>query len=223
MYEWRLVRLLLLPSMLSGVLSYGAAFAFIGYFSWQYIQDNKFFYDYLFGMYGVREYVGSKPTGLMARVLDFFSSDVAYIIIVAALAAVVGFMIYAVLQGIALLKKRAQELSGELQFSGYQHDDLVAEFVTRTALRIMSVLGWGLYAAFFSNTIMQVTLLLTEIGVTSLQHGNMIGILQVLLAVTVLAAGLHVHVLFLRLCLLRPRVFGSNTQAEEIEASIHRL
>jgi hypothetical protein len=217
MYQWRLFRLLFLPSLLSGLVASGAAVAFVAYSAWQYIQENLFFYEYLFGSHGFRMFFWERQTSWQSFWQGLLSDSFIYGMFVAAAAVITGVVIYAILQGISILFRQTSELALTVEASGATRSALLAEVVTRLCLRIIGIMGWTLYTALFVAVIMSYVVTQIQQGVTSVQAGMLQGIWLMLWACVVLAVGLHVHIIFVRFCALRPRVFGGDKVIEEVE------
>lgn len=218
MYQLALLRLLLLPSIFSAVAVCALAIGSLGYFSWQYIQDNEFFYDYLFGPSGVQAYLWNQSAGPTSGFEAFMSSPALYYVAVTLVAIVSGIAIYTALQIIRLLRNKAAKLNQQQVSYTAPPEDMRVEATTRLALRIIILFSWFLYTILFFSMVMQLALLSTEAGLQNVQAGKLSGLLLNLAGIFVLALGLHLHVVFARLSLLRARVFGGDQYVEEIES-----
>lgn len=222
MYQQRLFRLLLSPSLLSGLLVVLSSLLYMGYAGWTYIQDNQYFYDYLFGAYGTQTYLWAHPFVAPPWLAHIFKGSLAYFVLLITAGLVVGTLVYGVLRIVSAIRTQKADLSRELAIPSAQHDTIIAELVTRMALRAMALLGWGLYALFFAGTIVGAITLTLHLGIDSIQAGHIVvGVAQLAGDSLFLLAATHVHVYFLRLALLRPRVFYGDASVETVIESPH--
>lgn len=212
-----LLRLLLVPSLFSGVIVSGVALVVLGYSAWHFIAENQLFYTYLFGAYGFQTFFG-KATEHLSWDAAFLGSAAAYYILIAAIAVLAGLVVYTALQSIGFLLKTSAQTWRELHGPQATRRAVIDEELGRLGLRMVGIAGWTAYAVFFVSTLLPFTLLLTTLGVAQLQAGSWIGGVQVAAAVGLLAVAMHVHVIFARLCWLRPRLVGGDAAIEEAEA-----
>jgi hypothetical protein len=217
MHQRRLTKLLLMPSLTSGSLAIGSALAVLGYSGWLFISENQLFYDYLFSAYGLHTFAWTQ-VGNSAWHRSFLASPLAYYALVAAAAAAAGLAVYTVLQGATLVLNWTTSLVKEARDPSASRRAIFNEQLARLGLRIVTLAGWGLYGAFFVSTLVPFTIVLTQFGVGRIEAGSSMGWLQCFGAVVLFAATLHLHVVFARLCLLKPRVFGGGAAIKEVEA-----
>lgn len=218
MRQWRLLKLLLMPSLLSGCLVSLAAAIYLAYAGWEYVQDNGYFYDYLFGAYSARTYLWDRPFTTPPWLANLFGGSLAYFVLLVTAAVIAGVVVYCVLQIISAIRTKTADLVRELEVKSRQHDDQVSELVTRAALRIMALMGWGLYALFYVGVVVELTTIGLHAGLDNIQaYHTALGLVQELSSLGLLIVATYMHVVFLRLCLLRPRVFGGDRAIEEAE------
>jgi hypothetical protein len=220
MYQRYLFRLLLLPSLLSGLSVMVGSVCYLVYAGWQYIQDNQYFYEFLFGSYGTQTYLWQRPFATPPWLDLFFSGSLAYFTTLVTFAVIVGVIVYGVLQMFAGLRAQKTEIARTIYMDSLRRDGGTVDLITRMALRVMAVLGWGLYALFFASTVLEVITMLLHGGIDRLQTGDTaLGLLQ-LAGVTLLTiAATHIHIYFLRLAVLRARVFRSDRTIAAVEAA----
>lgn len=218
MRQWRLLRLLLIPSLLSGCLVTVAACGYLAYAGWEYVQDNGYFYDYLFGAYGARTYLWQRPFATPPWLADVFGGSLAYFVLLVTVAVIAGVSVYAMLQVLRASRQKAAELVRELEFPTTQHDDIVAELITRAALRTMALIGWGLYMLFYLGIVVELTTMGVRAGIDAIsEFHTTLGLFEVFGSAALLVVASHMHVVFMRLCFLRPRVFGGDRSIEGVE------
>lgn len=215
MYSCRLTKLLLLPSLSSGVLVVGIAAGVLGYNTWMYITKNQLFYDNLFGAYGLKTYVWEHSLGATTWKNSFLASPLAYyvFVIVAALAA--GLAVYTVVEIFGLLVRGGRlALRGLVTLLTVHHRVRLA----RLGLRILALVGWALYTAFFLSTLLPFVTILSQTGVDRVHGGVIAGWWACTGAFAILVAALHLQVVFVRLVLLRARLLLGDRAIEEAES-----
>jgi len=212
------MRLLLQPSLMSGTLVTAATLGAIASTAWAYVSAQQLFYEYVFGAYGFKTYIWQQSAGLTALRNTILASPAAYYVLVGLAATAVGLMVYAFLQFLGVLFSwRSWSGLGAL---GPNRKEILHELLRRLALRVITLLGWAIFGACFSAMLLPFVALLTQNGVEHFQSGMaLVGVLSVFGAGIILALSLHIQVIFLRLVLLRVRVFWGADLAEEAEAS----
>ncbi|HSX31875.1 MAG TPA: hypothetical protein VLF43_01315 [Candidatus Saccharimonadales bacterium] len=219
-----LTRLLLTPSITSGVLTVAIALGVLGYSGWLYISDNQIFYDYLFGAYGLKTFVWQNSLGFSIWSQNFLSSPLAYYLLVGGAAITVGVAVFTVLQTTSGFVRGTAELIDQAQFKGPSQRSALRELVSRLVLRTTALIGWAVYMAFFVSMLVPFSIVLNQMGIDRIRNGAFYGILATIGAFAVLVLALHLHTVFLRLTALRPRLFGGDDAIQEAEAqSQHQL
>jgi len=217
MNQSRLIRLLLQPSLSSGTLVVSLTAAVVGSSAYAYVSAKQLFYDYVFGAYGFKTYIWQQSAGFDTLKNTVLNSPAAYYILVGLAATAVGCMVYAVLQFLGVLFSW-RHWSG-LDALGPNRQAIARELIRRLLLRILALAGWAVFGTCFFALILPTVALLTQSGVEHLQQGpSLTDVLDFVAAALILALNLHIQVIFLRLVLLRPRMFMSAAAAEEIEA-----
>jgi len=217
MNQSRLLRLLFQPSLSSGTLVLTLSLAVVGSSAWAYMSSKELFYEYVFGAYGFKTYIWQQSAGLSAFRNTLLNSPAAYYVFVFLAATAVGLMVYAILQFLGLVFSW-RHWSG-LDALGPNRKVIARELTRRLCLRIVVLLSWSVFGACFFALLLPTVALMAETAVEHIQQGSVaLGALTLSAAVLVLALSLHLQVIFLRLVLLRPRVFWGARAAEEIEA-----
>jgi len=220
MYDLRLIRLLLSPSLFSGGLTVMLCALVLGYNSWLYLSEEQLFYDYLFGYNGLKTYVWQHSQAITTWQGAFFNSPVVYYALVVIAAAIAGVMTYSLLQLASLVSHSLKEGWHSLQSEGKTARMVAVELLTRLGLRILSLLCWGFYIGFFISIIIPFVFVLNRLGIDYIHGSRSIGWLACLGALFILILSLHLHIIFLRLVFLRPRVFGGDHAIAVAEAEI---
>jgi hypothetical protein len=217
MNQSRLIRLLVQPSLSSATLVLSLTAAVVGSSAYAYVNSKQLFYEYVFGAYGFKTYIWQQSESLSTLKNTVLNSPAAYYVLVGLAATAVGVMVYAILQFLGMLFSW-RHWSG-LDALGPNRQAIARELTRRLLLRILVLAGWAVFGACFFALVLPSVALLTQGGVEHLQLGpSLIGVLDCAAAALILAFCLHIQVIFLRLALLRPRVFFSVAAAEEIEA-----
>jgi hypothetical protein len=202
MYQLRLFGLLLRPSISSGVLTTCVAIFILAISNWPYLTQNPMVHDYFYGRYGITTTLQESETSLFD--LDILDQPMTYYITVVLVAVLASMLVYIVLQGFSHGVAGAKETINEIgRTQGSTRHSIEAEVGTRWTVRITSVILWALYWIFFLNALLPFCLL-TSRNLLSDASGMLYSALGFLL----LWIGLHQHLVFARLMLLRPRLFG---------------
>lgn len=179
----------------------------LGAANWSYISPHSGLYDYLFGPYGLVTVLQNSSNALSA-VNGVFSSPAAYNVAVAAFAILIGLLVYVFLEGMDHI---AADTTGALHEAAYVSDaaaqkTLKHEVKLRAGLRLITLLIWICYLIFFARVIVPFCIIVARIGNTQLLSADTI--ISVLSGALVLFLAFHVHTIFMRLLVLRPRLFG---------------
>jgi hypothetical protein len=133
------------------------------------------------------------------------NSSLAYNVAAVTFAALVGLSIYVVVASFQYMVTEAQVIRDEIEFTNQAVRHRVEAILgLRLGLRAAGLLAWSLYSVFFFNIIVPYCVALTTAGA----DGN-VGSTHWLAAVLLLLAASHIHVIFMRLLALRPRVFDA--------------
>lgn len=224
-YDLRLIRLLLAPSLLSGGLTLALGVLLIGYNAWLYVSEEQLFYDYLFGSHGLKTYIWQHSDGVNSWQGAFLGNPIIYYVLVGAAAIAVGLVVYFLLQLTSLVFKNFRLSLGVLQTQNKTAKIVASELFSRLLIRVLSIVCWGLYGGFFISIILPFVFVLNRLGVDSIHDSRSIGWLSCFGALFILMLTMHLHVIFVRLVFLRPRLFGGDRAIEiaEAEANMHDI
>jgi len=216
-----LLRLLLIPSFMSGFLTVFVTCLVLGYSGWLFLKGDNIFYNYLFGAYGLHTFIWQQSSGLSAWSEAFLSGPLAYYMLVGGAATAVGVAIFTLLHWIGMLKSSARELIQDVASQQASRKAAASELLERMAIRAVSVIAWAIFSAFFVSSIIPFAIVLNQVGVRLwAEQGNYgLGFGVSGLALLLLALTLHMHIVFARLCFLRPRIFNASSVIEEAEAA----
>jgi hypothetical protein len=207
MYPRKLTTLLLLPSLFSGSFAVFLSAAIITFTNWAYVSPSNPSYGHLFGPYGLTT-IFQESTNALAAINGIFSSPLAYNLSVILFALFIGLLIYVLLEGVDHIAASAHTAISEVELI---NDPVVkkrmkVESEVRLGLRAGSLVVWIIYLIFFARVIVPLCILLGRLDTNHLLSG--VNILKILGAFALLTLALHIHAIFMRLLVLRPRLFG---------------
>jgi hypothetical protein len=191
------------PSLLSTIILTIVTIAAIGIQGWSYVSNNQLFYDTLFGPYGITTALIGAPDAFSV-VRQALNSDFTYYIALLLGAAIIGVAAYELLEIGTFLAH------GKTTFSTITSDiSILKEKLARFGVRALSFLAWAVYTVFFVSLFIPFITLALHNGIDAISESqHLSGWGHIGAAAAGLWIGLHVHVIFLRLCFLRPRMFG---------------
>ncbi len=198
---------LLMPSLLSGSLVVAIAGALTLTNAWAYLQAHSFFYDTLFGPYGLQTYFWQQSAHAAAARNVFLGSPLAYYILVAVAAVAAGFIAYTLLQGLSLILSGSLLFWNELKNSAMQRHEAFKLLLARLTLRVVSLAGIAIFGVSFVSMLLPSMLLLNQTGADRIGSGDLWGWVNSIIAFVCLALSMHLLVVFVRLLFLRPRLF----------------
>lgn len=213
MHQKRLALILFTPSLISGSITILLALGLNAYSAWTFIRDNELFNGLFSGAYGLHAYFGDASYGVSAWSNAFISSPAAYYILVGGVSIAAGLAVFTLLQVAGLIGRESQELLRDTPANRVNKHEALG----RLGLRMVSIVGWTLYAAFFISTLLPFTTLLNELGVEVIGEGKTVGWVQCALSLVLLMCAIHLHVVLIRLIALRPRLFGGAGIVEDAE------
>lgn len=209
MQEQRLFWLLLKPSLSSGWVTLFGAGLIMASSGWLYLSHNAAFYDYFFGPNGVNTLLLRLPnTGVLLRTWLLGNTATYYIALVVT-AVIAGLTVFAILQGVRRLMQQSSFSWNLLRSHSSQASAEIHALFVRLALRVLSCLGWSVYIVLSTAVLMPFALLLLQSGIDAISTDTLVGLLNIAECFVALLIFIHVHIVFLRLVLLRPRLFGT--------------
>lgn len=207
MQQLSLLRVLLLPSIFSMMIALLITSLLLGLGVWSYFTQNPLFYDYFFGQQGLVTILQNAPDGPTAFLDALLAKTATYNIAVLLVAAGVGFSLYIGLQVFErFIAGTAGAFDAIHSSSGQARMTIEIEVGARAAIRVVTFVLWIVYWFFFTKIVLPYCVILTQIGADELN--NWTGWGYGIAAFGLLLASLHLHVIFLRLFMLRPRIFG---------------
>lgn len=204
MHQRRLAQLLLRPSFFSVVVTMLVAGIILVAALWPEVASGSTLSPYLYGPYGVFT-VLEKTSDISKLTTTFLNSTTTYNVVVLAVAALVATGVYMILQTISKIVVGSYDTWHAMHDSGEGSQTVHKEIGAKLTIRLMGVLIWVAFTYFFWSLLLPYSIFTAYAGMDDLFSWHA---LHAVLGFVILVASLHVHVVFLRLLLLRPRVFG---------------
>jgi hypothetical protein len=217
MDQSRLFRLLLSPSLSSGIITTLVTTAVLVSSSWLYISHNKLFYDYFFGAYGLTTTLIRLPDSSAVLWYWLSSNPITYYTLVVVTAIIAGLTVFTILQSVSRLIRESSLIWHELRDARERHKQAIREQFTRLAVRVAGLMVWAIYISLFFSVLVPFCIVTLQSGIDSIATGDLTGLLQVLGSAVMLWIGLHMHIVFARLVKLRPRLTGGIIDIELAE------
>lgn len=209
MHRYFLIKLLLTPSILSGAFVAGTAVLVLGITAWSFISERQLFYEYLFGVYGFNTLLVQQDTGSWQMIRQaIFGGNVTYYVLIVLCSLLVGLLVYTLLEGVRFAARETAAGWRQLHAPGSAYAQAAHRNLVRQLARITGLVGWALYIIMFIGVLLPASMILTRAGVDDIEMAVAWGWVRVFEGFVLLALSLHVHVIFIRLVALRPRVFG---------------
>ncbi|MDX2776130.1 hypothetical protein PV379_02020 [Streptomyces caniscabiei] len=205
----RLFLLLLRPSLLSLLVVPFLSFGILLWNNWPYFTYNDALYSTLYGEFGAITAFERSPLLVQETVESITTSPILYAAMVIMTACTAGWVVFVFFKTL----RSGKDMTG----TAYQQQRVWQ----RAGIRTLVVMVWALYSVITIQFIAPFCLLLSRIGAETILTVE--GIALNIGAFTLLTTALYLHVIFLRLFLLRPRAFGGAVATEEAAFPIHRL
>jgi len=130
-----------------------------------------------------------------------------YNVIVVGFALFVGLIVFVTLEGVRHMHQEMDDTFDQVKFANAQSKQAMEKSIeTRIGLKAVVGIAWLGYSLFYFNTLIP---LCTTIVAKSTTHAPLAGPASNLLAFVLLLVATHLHVIFARLLVLRPRLFGA--------------
>lgn len=120
---------------------------------------------------------------------------------------VVGLVFYFVVETITKVVRNVQELRRELDYVNVRRDSIIRSEVRFLAIRVVIVVFWIIFSAFFFKYIIPYSIMASYASASNPKSVD--GILYALVSLFIIGLSLHIHTIFLRSALGRPRIFSS--------------
>ncbi|MGH7196743.1 MAG: hypothetical protein ACREGJ_03175 [Candidatus Saccharimonadales bacterium] len=205
--NFRLTSIVIRPSFFSFITCAVLATIILGVFTWASLLEDPLFYDYFWGPFGVVTILETSPDSLSAIMAAISAHPLTYNAVIFVAALLAGIIVYIVLQTIT---RATAGISNTLDEMHRANQTLEREMGTRIAFRVGIALLWVLYLIFFVKVLVPFCTLIAQSGFTQFYVDFSSAWGSIALGLGLLVLGLHVHVIFMRLLALRPRVFGNN-------------
>ena len=213
MNQLRLLKLLLLPSLLSWLVSGTLALLVLGVANWVYFARSPSLYGFFFGPTGFVTVLQNTPNNLAAMAETVFNAPWAYQAVIMVIAILAGLLVYILLEGFDHAVLGAADVLQDIQYSDPQGKRAVEREVSaRLAVRSISLVGWVAYWLLFVQVLVPFCILTTRITIDELSSWT--GWAKIILGAGLLLVGIHLHTVFARLVTLRPRLFGGRAVLE---------
>lgn len=200
------VPLLLTPSILSGSFVVGASAVLVVSGAWSYVRYRQLFYEYLFGPYGIQTALVQAPDSFSFLRMAILNNSINYYLSVVVGGVIVGLVVYAVLDIVQTSAKDSATILHDIEEHHLKGES--REILGRLVARIIAIVGWLGYGLLFVNVLTPFAMVLLETGIGELAANAVHGWGSILSAFVLLVITLHMHIIFLRLSLLRPRLFS---------------
>lgn len=204
MHQKQLAKLLLRPSLFSFILTMLFAGAILAIAVWPDATHSSLLNQYFYGPYGVVQALKKSPD-INEFTRAFSVSPVVYYGLILGVAALIAGGVYAILQMLSKVIVGSYDTWHVFHDPIEGKEKIEKEVGTRLTVRLMTALLWIAFAYFFMTILLPYCIFASRIGISHLFEWEG---LYALAGFLLLIASLHVHVIFLRLILLRPRVFG---------------
>lgn len=203
-----LIKLLLVPSLTGGILVAIIVSSVLMMAGWTYISHQQLFYEYLFGHYGLTTVLLIAPDSFSAFRTAIINGSLTYYSIVVVAAICATLITYTILETIHHMTQGTWAIWQELKSDSKLSHEILRQTIWRQVIRIIGLIGWMAYFLAFINLLFPASIVVLQIGINMIALSQSVGWLYVLAAWLLLALSLHMHVTFMRLTFLRPRLFG---------------
>src|SRR5688572_18131033 len=208
MNKWKSSYLFIRPSLFSGfaIVAVVVFLALSG--AYDLYKSYPFIRDYSYSLELIRSSVSSEDSAWSAVKGTVFSSPVINQAIFIGFWSLVGFISYSICFGLYYWFKDTKEQLRIHSFDSKASTDKtrkVLGLVNKVFLRLVITVAWIIYSVIYAQFIVPVS----TIGFSTVEsNGWTAGWFHILLGFILLLVTTHLHVIFLRLLMLRPRVFG---------------
>lgn len=208
MQQTRLLGILLTPSLLSISACLVIAFGVLGITVLPYAVQNSFIASLAsIDPVNLAAIIAQTETHMALVASTILDRTEFYAVFVTVVAAIIGLMVFTTLE---LLTRGADDIKESIEELRYAKsrfkEQIEREVALRWVIRGGAMIGWILYALLWLNVVLLFAIFIVRIGTTLAP--DLVGIGYVLFGTLILIASIHIHVIFMRLILLRPRVFG---------------
>jgi hypothetical protein len=211
--QFRLFTVLLRPSLLSGLGSLIGAAALLVLPNLVYLEKQSFFYEIFFGPKGLTTTLEDAHNSTSAFAAALSELPLTYTILMFAVSVLAGGFTYIVLQALHRIFVDVAEPISDVLIAGSSRMSVEKEIGLRVVVRIVSFIAWCGYWLATIKILWPFSILIFRSG--ALEPTTSRGVGYMALALGLMTIGLHLHVVFLRLTLLRPRAFGGERAIQQ--------
>jgi hypothetical protein len=207
MHQLQLFKVLITPSPLSAVLIFILAITWVLVNSWLYFSNNPFVYQYVFGPNGITSYAWEGTESITSWGSKFFSSPAGYYVLLAAFGLIVGAAVFALLQAGSLVTRGTTSFIQKAENA--TRPVVMLEIFTQLWVRCLAVIGWAWFMSVTLGSILPLLDIFIDSGASHIRSYSLTGAWYYAQAIVLAIVTLHMHTVFARLTLLRPRIFHS--------------
>jgi hypothetical protein len=120
--------------------------------------------------------------------------------------AVIGLIVYFIVEEVIAIGRNTSELKAELGYVHASRQRLIRGTVQRLAVRIGALVLWLVFIEVFFKRIIPYSITAAQAATADLV--SLQGLYYELLAFTMIALSFHIHTIFLRIVVRKPRVFA---------------
>jgi hypothetical protein len=118
-------------------------------------------------------------------------------------------IVYFIVEELIEIARSTHELKEELNYVHARRQDLIRDALGRLFIRIAALIVWLIFIDIFLKRIIPYSITAAQAGTADLV--SLQGLYYELLAFVMIAFSLHVHTIFLRIVVRKPRVFADVT------------
>lgn len=208
--QTRLLLLVLRPSFISTFAVVGISAILLAASNWPYFTYNSAFYAMFYGEFGVVTTLERSPAAALDFANTIGENQILYII---------AAVILAVLGGMAAFILVRAVHRGVVTAEMFEHSTEKISTLEHLAIRVFIAIMWFLFGFVTVGSLIPLALLMSRIGAESI--ATLGGIMLNIGALLLLLVVFHFHIVFMRLFLLRPRVFGGKSDIESTVFTTH--
>jgi len=202
MRRGQLTALVIQPSFFSGIVTFACSALLLGAANWPSLMDQPLLHDYFLGDNGVVTLLKTSNSEGSSPLSAVFSQNSLNNSIMLIAALIIGLVVLFVLEAIRRYRENAVPIS--------RHEGRV-----RFGTRLLVGFLWLAFALVTLKVILPFCILASNVGVKLLWQSQSVA--YIAFGVALLWACLHLHVIFMRLFVLRVRVFGGEEAIMQAE------
>lgn len=206
MKRLRFIGILLQPSAASMFITLLTTFLILGIYLLTYAGETGIFYELLAGPANSATLIEEAKSTVAVFNQTIFENSALNRFLFLAFWMLVGLVVYSILAATSASFESVHNNLQQLQYVNVKKKQYQASLITRLSLQLSTLVVWLIYVVFFYKLILPFSLLAGRIGITEIDTLSGVGYL--VLSFVLLAASIHIHIVLLRLTLLRPRISG---------------